>query len=82
MVALGVLTPKGASDAVNGDTLGILLGMMILAGHWIQLMADPPTVRVLPLAPIARPGALHSAQKQGKIGAQERTPLAVLRCCR
>jgi Na+/H+ antiporter NhaD/arsenite permease-like protein len=33
MVALGVLRPKGASEAVNGETLGLLLGMMILAAY-------------------------------------------------
>ncbi len=31
MVAAGVLTPAQAGAAVNGDTLGLLLGMMILS---------------------------------------------------
>ncbi|HEX9287948.1 MAG TPA: SLC13 family permease [Anaeromyxobacteraceae bacterium] len=33
MVAIGVLTPGDAAAAVNGDTLGLLLGMMILAAY-------------------------------------------------
>jgi Na+/H+ antiporter NhaD/arsenite permease-like protein len=33
MVATGVLLPAEASAAVNGDTLGLLLGMMILAAY-------------------------------------------------
>jgi len=33
MVALGVLRPSEASAAVNGDTLGLLLGMMILSAY-------------------------------------------------
>jgi len=33
MVALGVLTPAQAGAAVNGDTIGLLLGMMILAAY-------------------------------------------------
>jgi len=33
MVAVGVLTPGDAAAAVNGDTLGLLLGMMILAAY-------------------------------------------------
>ena len=33
MVAAGVLTPREASAAVNGDTLGLLLGMMILSAY-------------------------------------------------
>lgn len=30
MVAAGVLSPRQAGAAVNGDTLGLLLGMMVL----------------------------------------------------
>ncbi len=33
MVAAGVLTPAQAGAAVNGDTLGLLLGMMILSAY-------------------------------------------------
>jgi Na+/H+ antiporter NhaD/arsenite permease-like protein len=33
MVAAGVLTPAEAGAAVNGDTLGLLLGMMILSSY-------------------------------------------------
>jgi len=33
MVAVGVLTPGEAGAAVNGDTLGLLLGTMILAAY-------------------------------------------------
>jgi Na+/H+ antiporter NhaD/arsenite permease-like protein len=33
MVAAGVLTPAEAAAAVNGDTLGLLLGMMILSAY-------------------------------------------------
>lgn len=33
MVAAGVLTPAQAGAAVNGDTLGLLLGMMMLAAY-------------------------------------------------
>ena len=33
MVAAGVLTPAEAGAAVNGDTLGLLLGMMILSAY-------------------------------------------------
>ncbi len=33
MVAAGVLSPREAGGAVNGDTLGLLLGMMILAAY-------------------------------------------------
>ncbi len=33
MVATGVLAPAEAGAAVNGDTLGLLLGMMILAAY-------------------------------------------------
>jgi Na+/H+ antiporter NhaD/arsenite permease-like protein len=33
MVASGVLTPAEAGAAVNGDTLGLLLGMMILSAY-------------------------------------------------
>ena len=33
MVATGVLTPAEAGGAVNGETLGLLLGMMILAAY-------------------------------------------------
>ena len=33
MVATGVLTPAQAGGAVNGDTLGLLLGMMILSAY-------------------------------------------------
>ena len=33
MVATGVLTPGEAGAAVNGDTLGLLLGMMILSAY-------------------------------------------------
>jgi Na+/H+ antiporter NhaD/arsenite permease-like protein len=33
MVAAGVLTPREAGAAVNGDTLGLLLGTMILAAY-------------------------------------------------
>lgn len=33
MVAVGVLSPRQAGAAVNGDTLGLLLGMMILAAY-------------------------------------------------
>jgi Na+/H+ antiporter NhaD/arsenite permease-like protein len=33
MVAVGVLTPAEAGAAINGDTLGLLLGMMILAAY-------------------------------------------------
>jgi Na+/H+ antiporter NhaD/arsenite permease-like protein len=33
MVATGVLTPAQAGAAVNGDTLGLLLGMMILSAY-------------------------------------------------
>jgi Na+/H+ antiporter NhaD/arsenite permease-like protein len=33
MVAAGVLTPGEAGAAVNGDTLGLLLGMMILSAY-------------------------------------------------
>ena len=33
MVAVGVLTPSEAGAAVNGDTLGLLLGTMILAAY-------------------------------------------------
>ncbi len=33
MVALGVLPPAAAGAAVNGDTLGLLLGMMILTAY-------------------------------------------------
>lgn len=33
MVAAGVLTPREAAAAVNGDTLGLLLGMMILSAY-------------------------------------------------
>jgi Na+/H+ antiporter NhaD/arsenite permease-like protein len=33
MVAAGVLTPAEASGAVNGDTLGLLLGTMILSAY-------------------------------------------------
>ncbi len=33
MVAAGVLSPAQAGAAVNGDTLGLLLGMMILAAY-------------------------------------------------
>jgi Na+/H+ antiporter NhaD/arsenite permease-like protein len=33
MVAAGVLSPGEAAAAVNGDTLGLLLGMMILAAY-------------------------------------------------
>src|SRR5690242_2026704 len=33
MVALGVLSPHAAASAVNGDTLGLLLGMMILSAY-------------------------------------------------
>jgi Na+/H+ antiporter NhaD/arsenite permease-like protein len=33
MVALEVLTPAQAGAAVNGDTIGLLLGMMILAAY-------------------------------------------------
>jgi len=33
MVAAGVLTPGEAGGAVNGDTLGLLLGMMILSAY-------------------------------------------------
>ncbi len=33
MVAAGVLTPAEASAAVNGDTLGLLLGTMILSAY-------------------------------------------------
>jgi Na+/H+ antiporter NhaD/arsenite permease-like protein len=33
MVALGVLSPAQAGAAVNGDTVGLLLGMMILSAY-------------------------------------------------
>ncbi len=33
MVAAGVLSPAEASAAVNGDTLGLLLGTMILSAY-------------------------------------------------
>src|SRR5689334_18933610 len=33
MVAAGVLTPREAGAAVNGDTLGLLLGTMVLAAY-------------------------------------------------
>ncbi len=33
MVAVGVLTPAEAGAAINGDTVGLLLGMMILAAY-------------------------------------------------
>ncbi|WP_242346819.1 ArsB/NhaD family transporter [Anaeromyxobacter terrae] len=33
MVAAGVLSPAEAGAAVNGDTLGLLLGMMLLSAH-------------------------------------------------
>ncbi|HUL60737.1 MAG TPA: SLC13 family permease [Anaeromyxobacteraceae bacterium] len=33
MVAVGVLSPAEAGGAVNGDTLGLLLGMMILSAY-------------------------------------------------
>ena len=33
MVAAGVLSPRQAGAAVNGDTLGLLLGMMVLAAY-------------------------------------------------
>jgi Na+/H+ antiporter NhaD/arsenite permease-like protein len=33
MVATGVLTPAEAGAAVNGDTIGLLLGMMILSAY-------------------------------------------------
>jgi len=33
MVAAGVLAPAEAGAAVNGDTLGLLLGMMILSAY-------------------------------------------------
>jgi len=33
MVAVGVLTPSQAGAAVNGDTIGLLLGMMVLAAY-------------------------------------------------
>lgn len=33
MVAAGVLTPAEAGRAINGDTLGLLLGMMILSSY-------------------------------------------------
>jgi Na+/H+ antiporter NhaD/arsenite permease-like protein len=33
MVAAGVLSPAEAGDAVNGDTLGLLLGTMILSAY-------------------------------------------------
>lgn len=33
MVAVGVLTPAQAGAAINGDTIGLLLGMMILAAY-------------------------------------------------
>jgi Na+/H+ antiporter NhaD/arsenite permease-like protein len=33
MVAAGVLTPAEAAGAVNGDTLGLLLGMMVLVEY-------------------------------------------------
>jgi Na+/H+ antiporter NhaD/arsenite permease-like protein len=33
MVATGVLTPREAGAAVNGDTVGLLLGMMILSAY-------------------------------------------------
>jgi Na+/H+ antiporter NhaD/arsenite permease-like protein len=33
MVATGVLTPDEAGRAINGDTIGLLLGMMVLAAY-------------------------------------------------
>jgi Na+/H+ antiporter NhaD/arsenite permease-like protein len=33
MVAAGVLTPREAGGAINGDTVGLLLGMMILSAY-------------------------------------------------
>jgi Na+/H+ antiporter NhaD/arsenite permease-like protein len=33
MVALGVLTPDGAARAIDPDTIGLLLGMMILSAY-------------------------------------------------
>jgi Na+/H+ antiporter NhaD/arsenite permease-like protein len=33
MVAAGVLTPREAGQGVNGDTVGLLLGMMILSAY-------------------------------------------------
>jgi Na+/H+ antiporter NhaD/arsenite permease-like protein len=33
MVAAGVITPREAGAAVNGDTVGLLLGMMILSAY-------------------------------------------------
>jgi len=36
MVAAGVISPRDAAQAVNGDTIGLLLGMMILA----ELLAE------------------------------------------
>jgi Na+/H+ antiporter NhaD/arsenite permease-like protein len=33
MVAAGVLTPDEAGRAINGDTIGLLLGMMVLAAY-------------------------------------------------
>ena len=36
MVALGILTPAGAGAAINGETIGLLLGMMILAAYLTQ----------------------------------------------
>ena len=33
MVAVGVLRPAEAGAAINGDTVGLLLGMMILAAY-------------------------------------------------
>jgi len=33
MVAAGVLTPAEGGAAVNGETIGLLLGMMILSAY-------------------------------------------------